>query len=393
MIQPTGDVRWCQLVAAASLGAGGKPVRISGVTTDITFRKEAEARQTLLAREVDHRAKNALAVVQAIVRLAKRDTIDDYVSAVEGRVSALAQTHELLSRTRWEGADMLQLILEEIAPYNDELQRVVAVGPAVLLTPEDAQTIAMALHELATNAAKYGALSVQSGRVDISWSHFEDRLRLTWSESAGPPVQAPSRTGFGTRIILSSFKGGNRGSAEFNWRGEGLQCTLELGCKVTPLSTQTARCLPGALPEQPEPAVHSASTSKARLLLVEDEAVVGMFMEELLGDLGFEPTGPIASLKEALAAAKRERFDGAVLDMNLKGELVYPLAELLRTQNVPFIFVTGYSKMGVDDRFSGVPIVQKPVTSEALAEVLFSKFGRFVLTPPADRPAVAARAT
>ena len=103
--------------------------RFSGVTTDITDRKEAEDRQALLAREVDHRAKNTLAIVQAIVRMAKRDSIDDYMKAVEGRIGALAQTHELLSQSKWEGADILRLVLDELAPYHsDGRQRVNAVG-------------------------------------------------------------------------------------------------------------------------------------------------------------------------------------------------------------------------------------------------------------------------
>ncbi len=115
---------------------------------------------------------------------------------------------------------------------------------------------------------------------------------------------------------------------------------------------------------------------KARLLLVEDEVIVGMFMEEVLEELGFAPTHPIASLAEAMMAAERERYDGAVLDMNLRGESVYPLAELLQTQNVPFVFVTGYGRNGLDERFADVPIVQKPVTAEALAQVLFTRFGQ-----------------
>jgi PAS domain S-box-containing protein len=383
VVQPTGDVRWCQVSAAGTLDSDGALARLSGVTTDITFRKEAEARQMLLAREVDHRAKNALAVVQAIVRLAKRDTIDDYVTAVEGRIGALAQTHELLSHARWEGADILHLVLEELAPYNDGLQRVTAMGPAVLVSPEDAQTIAMALHELATNAAKYGALSVQSGRVDINWNHAEGKLTICWSEAGGPIVSRPSRTGFGTRIISSSFSGSNRGRAQFEWRPEGLRCTLELTCLVkSAIGPKHENLL---IPEVKlsDLAPHFGPSIRSRLLLVEDEAIVGMFMEEVLEELGFEPTHPIASLAEAMTAAERERYDGAVLDMNLKGESVYPLAELLQTQNVPFVFVTGYGRNGIDERFAHVPVVQKPVTAEALAQVLFTRFGQ---RPPRETP-------
>ena len=113
--------------------------------------------------------------------------------------------------------------------------------------------------------------------------------------------------------------------------------------------------------------------------------MVGLFMEELLGELGFDPTCPITNLAEAVAAAERERYDGAVLDMNLRGESVYPLAELLTAQDVPFVFVTGYSRGGVEERFSGVPVVQKPVTSEALAQALYGKFGRFLAPQDPER--------
>ena len=168
-------------------------MRFSGVTTDITERKEAENRQVLLAGEVDHRAKNALAVVQAIVRLAKRDSVEEYVKAVEGRIGALAQTHELLSQSRWEGADIQRLVLDELAPYLTENQRVVAIGPSLVLAPGQAQLVAMAVHELATNAAKYGSLSVETGKVDVTWSTLEGMLHFTWVESGGPPVVPPAK--------------------------------------------------------------------------------------------------------------------------------------------------------------------------------------------------------
>jgi len=357
IVRPNGETRWCTAAAVASFDAVGQMVRFSGVITDITDRKEAEDRQALLAREVDHRAKNTLAIVQAIVRMAKRDSIDDYMRAVEGRIGALAQTHELLSQSKWEGADILRLVLDELAPYHsDGRQSVSAVGPSLVLAPEQAQLVAMAVHELATNAAKYGSLSVESGKVDVSWSAFEGTLSLVWRESGGPLVSAPKRLGFGTKII-SSLGSSHRGRTEFQWLPDGLTFTLDLRYRDEPAA---------------DPSVHSVrdKSTAPRLLLVEDELVVGVFMQELLEAIGYRSTEPIGRLSDALAAAQRERFRGAVLDMNLNGEIVYPLAELLTAQKVPFIFVTGYAPRSVDARFTAVPILQKPVLQDELAAIL-----------------------
>jgi len=363
IIRPNGEVRWCTVAAVASFDPSGVLQRYSGVTTDVTDRKEAENRQALLAREVDHRAKNTLAVVQAIVRMAKRDNVEDYVKAVEGRIGALAQTHELLSQSKWEGADILRLVLDELAPYHSEnQQRITAIGPSLVLVPEQAQLVAMAVHELATNAAKYGSLSVDAGRVDVSWSVFEDVLSFAWQEKGGPPVAPPKKVGFGTRII-SSLGGGGRGRTGFDWRPSGLAFSLEMHLK-------------NQIVKNPAASVPKNGDAGARLLLVEDELVVGMFMHEVLETIGYRPTDPIGRLADAIAAVKAERFRGAVLDMNLHGEIVYPLADILTEQRVPFLFVTGYAPHSVDPRFASIPILQKPVLEEQLAETLQRVLGK-----------------
>ena len=361
IVRPSGEIRWCSAVAVASLDASGKPVRFSGVTTDITERREAEDRQALLAREVDHRAKNTLAVVQAIVRMAKRDDIEEYLKAVEGRIGALAQTHELLAQSRWEGADVRRLILEELAPYHGEnQQRVTTIGPSLILVPEQAQLVAMAVHELATNAVKYGSLSVESGRVDVNWSTLDGTLFLNWAESGGPKIAPPEKFGFGTEII-SSLGGSHRGRTHFGWRPSGLNFTLELRYRDRAETLDK-----GARPD----VVAVRPPGDSRLLLVEDELMVGLFMQDLLKTIGYRSTEPIGRLSEAIAAATNERFEGAVLDMNLNGEIVYPLAELLTEQSVPFVFVTGYAPRSVDPRFIQVPILQKPILQDELAGTL-----------------------
>ena len=227
--RPNGEVRWCIGSAAASLDGDDRVIRVSGVTIDITERKRAEQRQNLLSREVDHRGKNALALVQSIVRLTRADSIHDYSKAVEGRIAALARVHTILSLSSWEGAELSRLIDEEMAPFiTKDARRVVAAGPKVRLEPSTAQTLALALHELATNAAKYGALSSLSGRITVNWKLSPDCLELEWREDAGPPVQTPLSQGFGTKSVIASIETQLGGRARFDWRPEGLCCQLSV---------------------------------------------------------------------------------------------------------------------------------------------------------------------
>jgi two-component sensor histidine kinase len=192
VVRPTGEVRWCLVAAAVTFNSNGEPHRVSGVTIDITDRKEAERRQTLLTREVDHRARNALAIVQAIVRLGRASTMEDYIIGVEGRVRALSLSHELLSQSRWQGADIVRIVAEEFAPYQSgSEQRVHAEGPPIILPADKAQSVALIIHELATNAAKYGALSLPAGRVELRWALHDGHLTLDWGEHGGPPASAP----------------------------------------------------------------------------------------------------------------------------------------------------------------------------------------------------------
>jgi PAS domain S-box-containing protein len=225
--RPDGDVRWCVGTAAATVDKSGRVVRVSGVTVDITERKRAEERQNLLTREVDHRAKNALALAQSIVRLTRGESVKAYMQAVEGRISALARVHTILSLSSWQGAEIGKLIDEELAPYATGDQ--ISLGGAdIQLQPATAQTLALALHELVTNSAKYGALSTLSGRLSLNWGIAGDVLQMVWEERDGPVVEKPASRGFGTRSVIASIESQLGGQAEFDWRSEGLICRLSV---------------------------------------------------------------------------------------------------------------------------------------------------------------------
>ncbi len=333
------------------------------MTVDITDRKQAETMQVLLAREVDHRARNALAIVQAIIRLARADSQEAYVAAVDGRVRALAHTHELLSKSRWQGADVRNLVEEEMAPYA-ESGRIAVSGPSAILPAEKAQTLGIALHELATNAAKYGALSCKDGRVAIDWTYDNSTLRFGWVESGGPPVVKPTRSGFGTKIINASLTEPKGSRATFDWDPAGVRCSIVMVCGDAKVAAAVAV-------EQKAPSAKSPDQD-VRVLVVEDEALVGLFTCDCLEALGYSVVGPFASMADAENAVATAAFDFAVLDVNLAGRPIYPLADRLRAMDIPFVFVTGYARDTINPSYGQSPIVQKPISRDALAGAIKS---------------------
>ena len=207
--------------------AEGKIVGASEIARDITEQKGNQEQIATLAREAEHRSKNVLANVQAAVNLSQSDTPEGLKRAIEGRIRALANVHSLFVETRWIGAELSTIAAQELAPYSEkDRTRVRIDGPKVLLEPNAAQAIAMSLHELATNAGKYGALSAPTGKIDLQWSREADgRLTIRWSETGGPEVQTPTRQGFGSGIVEQMI-GQLKGKTRFDWRAEGLVCEI-----------------------------------------------------------------------------------------------------------------------------------------------------------------------
>jgi PAS domain S-box-containing protein len=225
-----GLLRWLLARAEILLDDKGAPRSAIGVVMDVTERRDSEERLKLLAREVDHRANNLLAVVLSTVQLSQAPTVQVLKEVVIGRIAALGRAHQLLSEARWEGADLRRLVVEELLAFSlGEAARVSIEGPDVALSPAAAQALAMALHELATNAAKYGSLSKPEGRVAVSWTrNGGGPLKLRWAESGGPEVAMPSRRGLGTVMLARALAGPLGGTTHLDWRPQGLVCELEL---------------------------------------------------------------------------------------------------------------------------------------------------------------------
>jgi PAS domain S-box-containing protein len=252
-VRPDGSVRWTELTSAPVRDGAGRIVRTVAIVQDVTERRAAEERQALLVREVDHRAKNVLAVVQAALRLTPKGDAEAYAKAVEGRVMALARAHTLLAAGRWAGAGLRPLLAVELAAFLPATAaaaggagpRAELRGPDVLLPPAAAQALSMAMHELATNATKHGALSVPGGRITVSWRVADESGRgilwLRWAEAGGSPVAgAPGRRGFGSRVIEATIRDQLGGTVRKAWDPGGLVCEL-----TVPLRSPHSRPLPG----------------------------------------------------------------------------------------------------------------------------------------------------
>jgi PAS domain S-box-containing protein len=225
-----GSLIVVSLTVSPVKNAEGKIVGASKIARDITGQKRSQEQIATLAREAEHRSKNLLASVQAMVKLSQSDTSEGLKDAIDGRIRALANVHSLFVETRWIGAELSAIATQELAPYSKEADTRVRIdGPQVFLKPDIAQSIALILHELSTNAAKYGALLAAEGRIDLKWSCGADGwLILCWKEMGGPEIQTPARQGFGTRLI-ERLTGQLNGKTGFDWRPEGLVCEIAFG--------------------------------------------------------------------------------------------------------------------------------------------------------------------
>ena len=202
-VRKDGTLLNISLTVSPIKDASGKIIGASKIARDISERKRTEAHLSTLARESEHRTKNILSNVQAIVKLTEADNVADFKKAIEGRIQAVANVNNLFVEMRWAGAELRGLVTQELAPYRKGGgQRIRIEGPELLLEPNMAQTFAVVVHELATNAAKYGALSVGKGRVAVTWTAANDgRLIFSWTETGGPTVAVPTHEGFGTRVL------------------------------------------------------------------------------------------------------------------------------------------------------------------------------------------------
>lgn len=363
-IRVTKDGREVQLSITVSpiRDRAGKIVGASKVARDITQRKQDEAFQHLLVQELNHRVKNSLAIIQSLasqsLRLARSP--EHFTESFTGRVQALAKAHDLLVRQRIAGISLQELVREQVLLGQPDI-RIAASGPEVIIEGRDALNLGLVLHELATNAQKYGALSSScpAGHLEIRWDVIGGtvpELELNWRESGVSGIELSEHKGFGTRLIERSLAG-TGGEVLLNMAVDGLHCSIRL-----PLERAGAVSMGKA--------TSGAARRAKRILVIEDEPLISMELEQLLISTGFTVVGPVGTVSKALEAVAIESFDAALLDANLGGQPVDEIAAALTQKNVPFAFATGHDRDGLPRRYAAAPILRKPFNpAEVIATV------------------------
>jgi light-regulated signal transduction histidine kinase (bacteriophytochrome)/CheY-like chemotaxis protein len=339
-------------------------------------RQQAAERQELLIAELNHRVRNILSLIRGLVRQTRGSgSIDDYIAELDGRIHALARAHNQITSDNWGPAPLRGLIETEAAAYlAGKATRVHADGPEVLLAPTAFSTLALVLHELMTNSAKYGALS-DNGHVDVRWQiDSMGCLRIDWQESGGPVVQPPTRQGFGSTIIRRSIPYDLGGEASVEYLPLGLSAHFVIPERhVTRRAARPAAAIePTAIPVTPGEALLSGP-----VLLVEDSLIIAMDAEDILTRLGAESVATASTVPVALDELRRTPPTLALLDINLGAETSLPIADRLKAMGVPYLFATGYGEQArLPEAHAGVPVLQKPYTIENVARGLSGLRGR-----------------
>ncbi|SDY92271.1 HWE histidine kinase domain-containing protein [Citreimonas salinaria] len=376
--QIDGSVGWVRSRAVPLFDDQNKLQEWFGAASDINPRKRAEEHQNMLMSELDHRVKNTLSVVQAIARQSLgrgQEVGPDAANKLVGRINALAKSHSLLASSRWEGARLRDLVESAVAPYCGERPDCFeADGPDVKVTAKAAQALTLALYELATNAAKYGALSRDEGSVTAKWHLSGDGddglLVFVWQEEGGPPIEtAPSRKGFGSRLIELTLTHDLGGEVKQEFARDGLQAVMEL--PLTCLQSHGGWHA-SSLGQKEERVSGDPTTLRGKtVLIVEDEHLVGLEIAEVLHTAGCSVTGPVGSLQDALRIAVSDDVEVAVLDINLNGEFVWPVARGLKARGIPFIFTTGYAEtMAPPPELKEAARTEKPIDPDRLVVTL-----------------------
>ncbi|SFD88019.1 HWE histidine kinase domain-containing protein [Roseivivax sediminis] len=332
-------------------------------------RKRAQERQELLISELNHRVRNILNLMRGLISQSQREnvTIDRFAGSLDGRIQALARAHDQLTRKEWAPASLSELVRLELAAYVENVDRATVEGDDVLLAPDAYTALALVLHEMVTNSVKYGAMSDGNGHVTIGFSRdAAGALELDWRERGGPVVRPPERRGFGSAIIERSIPFELNGEAEIDYRATGVAARF----RVPPRYLSEPENVVAL--QRVDKIVHNSKPKlKGPALVVEDAMIIAMDAADILRDFGASDVRIAANVAEGLREAQRERYEVAIIDVNLGGEQSVKVAEALAMAGVPLVVTTGYGEReNLRSTFPPCQILQKPFSNESIGQAL-----------------------
>jgi len=322
--------------------------------------------QKLLIDELNHRVRNMLTLIRSLSRQSRSsaDTIDDYIVTLEARIEAVASAHSLAVEKVGSYVNVHSILAIEAAPYNHDRVAVSVSGTNVGIRPDVAPIFALAVHELMTNAAKYGALSVPGGHLDVSLSSMSEGVRLQWRERGGPAVTPPERVGFGSTLLRKSVPHELAGTYDIRYLPDGVEVDITLPDAILSWSAATDPDIETTNKGEPSEDQQNIKRRAAQTcLLVEDSFVISIDTSRVMNDAGFTNIQTALNAEDGLEFLSMNRPDFAVLDINLSGGTTsFSVADALQEMGVPFVFATGYGTQGVPEgRFPDVPILKKPL--------------------------------
>ncbi len=385
-----GQDIWLRLVGMVERDEKGASRSITGVIENISRARLGDARRVQLMAEMDHRVKNVLATVQALAQQTARRTtsLAVFMSNFGGRLKAMASANELLTAARWRGAAIDHIAAAELgalAPGQTSWD-----GPDIFLTPRAANALSLAFHELTANAVKFGALSQEGGQVSLRWTAAPaGGFDLTWTESGGPTVTEPFRQGFGA-VLLSQVTGRElNGSSRIEYRPAGVVVSLHAGPQaMAERPDDMRRSLAPRIMETIAASSSPPGLTGARVLIVEDAVLLALELQTGLSEAGAMVVGPAYELEEALELVDQP-IDIAVLDANLNGRSVTPVAEALARRGIPFIFATGYGDTGAAPGGFDAPVIRKPYDVRQVATAVADLLARDRATSAATTARIA----
>eukprot|EP00913_Durusdinium_trenchii_P021225 g19938.t1 len=331
-------------------------------------RGKADVRQRMLNEELNHRVKNILSIIKALVGhpVEGGRTLTDYIGSLKGRIQALAFAHDQVVRGG-EGGKLADLLDAELRPYMEGTRTITLDGPSLWLDSRAFSVMALVLHEMSTNAAKYGSLSKVGGKLDVRWSRLESgACELTWVEREGPKTSPPVRLGFGSVLISRSVPYELDGEARVDYAADGVRARFVIPGKHLHMNEEASQPAVKLSASEDDRDIAVTPFRDLAFLLVEDQMLIAADVETMLADRGVASVTTAPSVTDAMRKLKSFTPDVAILDVNLGSGTSLPIAEELVRRGVPFVFATGYSDRAIIPSHLSAPVVRKPYEADSL---------------------------